>query len=763
MTPSAPVSVLRRRAFGVALALLVVSGAALLHSSSTARQHSDATAALAKGVAFADSLSTRLSGMSVSGIEEHDALAILYLDRVRLGLGSPFRAIEYALRDKDVPTLMRRPLAMAMLAEVLLGNVYRTPTEAFAVLVGSDAQGMAAHRALIEDVTNEAEDPRIAEIALRYAYQIAIARGSVSSRGSAVIVTAVAQARDRALARRDVEALVRDARKQNMDALDLLPMWRVARRFEVEHPLQDPPSREDDRAAVRLMPSLLERITELKVLPVPSVIAEVMSQPSLGAWEVAAKLAVRRNAPPQAPVVVPLGGFTSYVMAGAGTQVERIATQRFLTASRNEEHLVAEYRSLTGRFGERPQTAIALLNVAVSMRTYAQERPWFPGGEGPSSVELEARYGLARVTFDNRTPVAWRNYYTRMLADAVDDMRRVLPALDVSGLRIHFGDTPLKERALALHDPLSRTIYFPLATGAGAMAHELSHDLDWQAARRVDANRIGYHSDLDARARRRIRGEESAANGSPRDDASAAGAPDRPTEQFARKADWLVASALARSGRINGYLSAYQDSWIPGYASASSPRRDLPMRDATLATMQNYTRVDPAASAAVDGIWGHERVVGVNEMLRRTLLAPMPRWDQRRSPMAGFDAFTTIPRALRIAPELSGQWTCLLATRIPTRHQGAVIEAMTMAAEARVDQLMSRWQGYLNSGGSPSGVRGAAPTGAPWNPTNERLLRNELREGILWRAARYDDGKAGTDFVESMTRTHSWADCQKGE
>jgi hypothetical protein len=49
----------------------------------------------------------------------------------------------------------------------------------------------------------------------------------------------------------------------------------------------------------------------------------------------------------------------------------------------------------------------------------------------------------------------------------------------------------------------------------------------------------------------------------------------RPTEVFARNVDWFVSAALAREGRMNGYLSAVQDPVLTGYASATTPEAVL--------------------------------------------------------------------------------------------------------------------------------------------------------------------------------------------
>ena len=78
---------------------------------------------------------------------------------------------------------------------------------------------------------------------------------------------------------------------------------------------------------------------------------------------------------------------------------------------------------------------------------------------------------------------------------AVGSAARVLPAFGVRGLGVHFGESPMRDAALAMHDPATRTVFFPIGTSAGVMAHELAHDLDWQSARTRYGLRGTYSTD----------------------------------------------------------------------------------------------------------------------------------------------------------------------------------------------------------------------------------------------------------------------------
>lgn len=691
-------------------------------------------------------------------------MAALYLERLRLGVGSPFRLIDYALRDPLLPEAMRRPLAEAILARTSVGATYATPPEALDLVARRPDEGSGlAHRQFMESVAEESDSPRAAELALRLAYSVGTASGVVSHRASAVALGAIAQARDRALAMRDVAALLAESRRQRIDPVDLVPLWRAARRFSVERPLVDPPLAEDEGAAVRLLPQLAQRLESLERQPVPAATVR-----SLGgvAGRAASELAARRAAPPQAPITVTIGGYAAYVAGSQGPAEARTARSQFVARARTEEALVAELARLRGIVGASTEAALATLAASVAMRTYAQERAWLPGDDGPSALELQGRLGLASLSFDDRVPTPWRPYYTRMLSEVVQDLTSVFPSLDLRGLNVRFGESPLADRALALHDPATRTVYFPLATSAGAMAHELAHDLDWQAARRRYGVRGGYRTDRSVRHYSdqlsvTVRRLASAAR--PRRESLASPVQaDRPTEAFARGVDWFVAAALAHNGRVNGYLSSVQDATITGYASAAAPRGGAIEGDATLDALREIALVDAAIVAWYDTTYGIGRRIGVTDAVRRTLVAPLSRMDVSARAGAGFDAVSATARALRASPEAGAGWQCLLdAPSLRGRHT-AVQGAMRLAAEARANGLVQRWGDYARAVPETS-WRLRALGGAPWNPAARDSVVREVRDAILWRAARPDDGRAGIDFAERAERRAAWEHCASGE
>ena len=68
---------------------------------------------LAAGRAYAIALHRRIATAS-SDVDAADAVAAGYLGRNRLGLGSPFRLAEYALRDPRLTPSLRRQTAWAL-------------------------------------------------------------------------------------------------------------------------------------------------------------------------------------------------------------------------------------------------------------------------------------------------------------------------------------------------------------------------------------------------------------------------------------------------------------------------------------------------------------------------------------------------------------------------------------------------------------------------------------------------------------------------
>jgi hypothetical protein len=706
--------------------------------------------AITSGLRYADSLEVHGATHEFS---EADALAALYMERGRLGMGSPFRIAEFVLEDEALSPGRRRLVAGAILGRVAQGRVYSSPVDALDLL--SASRNGLAHRLFIESTLDSSADVRAAELALRMAYQVAASSGTTAPRAAAVALAAIAQGRDRTLAMRDVRALLGSAARRREDPLTLLGTWREARRFAVERPLSDPPAAGQERLAAAMLPNLVAAIKKLD-----GESARGLRDESLPARLAipAADFAARRAGPPQAPVVVTMGGFAQYVIA-SGAGVFRQARRVFVTRSRTEETLVAEYNRLRALDAWAAEPGLAVLTSAVAMRAYGQERPWFPGDFGPAAEDARVRLGLASLTFDQKVPAAWHSYYVRMLEQAVTDLTLIFPGMDLSGLAVRFGPSPLRDQALALHDPKTRTVYFPIETGAGAMAHELAHDLDWQAARRRYGSTASYRTDRSVRQYRDGLAapiERMGANAN-RGNRRVASSGNRPTEVFARGVDWLVAQALAQRGILNGYLSAVQDEWITGYASATPPRRDSPEPDGTMVALREIADVSPATLAWYDRSYGSARRASLSEMVRRVLVAPLPRLEV---PTSAFHLFTPSARVMRDGTLGLDTWRCQLeAPSMQGVEQASARRAMDVAATARADGVLSRWGDWSEQAQAEARIRSLG--GAPWDPAIRQEAAREMRDAILWRATRPDDGRSGTTLLERLERQLAGSECAR--
>src|SRR5262249_54755249 len=97
-----------------------------------------------------------------------------YLERMRVGLGSPFRLADEALHDPRLDSASRSRTARAILGRLSRGDAYVVDGS---VLEGSgpwtaDGRGATggAHLALIGRTIRAASDPRAGELAVRLAY-----------------------------------------------------------------------------------------------------------------------------------------------------------------------------------------------------------------------------------------------------------------------------------------------------------------------------------------------------------------------------------------------------------------------------------------------------------------------------------------------------------------------------------------------------------------------------------------------------------------
>lgn len=651
-------------------------------------------------------------------LTDERAIALGYLERLRLGLGSPFRLADFALADPRLDEQTRRRVALAILARTYDRQGYHIDASALdrigdgALMAGRTGTRIApgaAHLALIESAVREARDPRAGELAVRLAYALAAAEGAVSRVAPTLAAQAAAVVRDRELARDDVQRLVRSADRADVDPLFVLPAWRASRYFLVEQPLATPVDIEAEAEAIALAGRLAEHLRGLEPEPQRATLATAHRRSLLNrvtaAW--LAALGDATAPPQQAPIAMAVQLNRAELLAGlAEGSGEAAAVQSFLASARDEERFAAEHTLLGGQVREATRARVAL-TAAVAMRTFAQEEVWFPGQGGPSAGEVEARFGLARVTFDDDIPASWRAYYRRQLALSLTDLQRVLPSLNVRGLAIHIGELSRSTTTLAMHDPSSRTLYLPPGTGAGTLAHELAHDLDWQVALRRFRVRGDYATDRATRQNRgvlaaRVRDLSAGLLEPPAPGSKHSEHARRPAEVFARSVDFMTTLMLAREGRMNGYLSSVQDGVLTGYGSVRPPDFTGKAGDALVGILDEVAPLPVEARRWYLDHYGTTRAVTAHELVRIVLEAEIP---------AENDLLLFAPASVASLDSLLAVGDAIPATRVA----GTRFDALADARDAALDAVES-WI---------CGVPGAA---------YDRELQN-ARRGLVLRAA----------------------------
>lgn len=745
------------------------------------------------------------------GLDVGGAVALVYLERLRLGLGSPFQLAESVQHDARVPAGVRRSVAWAILARTARGELNQLDSTALGERPdpwrpGATVDG-GRHRTLIDSVIAAAPDARTGEATLRLAYALAEAERLVDGRVSRVVVHAAALARDRRLAAADARRLLDAAERRTPDAPDalaLLARWRQERRFLVERPLLGDDLRPDEQRAAtdaeRLLAEFRAAARRPVVRPVdgsaqdgatiglPSDSQVVAGTHGLGsdreggldAGAAAARLALPVTPPasgcedarsflpcrtaarlaaapavlvvrPEAQVAVTLGSFRSMpvpdVRQRSDTNGETVVRTRMLTRVRTQEALAAEW-ALAGRRLDpgspiRRQLAELVHATAVAARPFAQARVALPG-DSLADVEqvadaLRIGAGLRGVAFERGMPAGWRVPALRDLEEALAELRLALPGVALDGLQVRIGGSPKGDLALALHDPGSRTVFLPPASSAGTVAHELAHDLDWQAARSQFAVRGAYATD---RAARDGRGELAAAVRGlapvqPRQrQARERPASERPAELFARGVDWYVAAILARSGRMNGMLSSVQEGEIPGYAGATAPLPGDGTAESLVAALGGVTRLSPTSARWYLGRFGSEAARPAQALVAAVVEAT-PNWRAERT-LRGLG----VPDGLAaFAPPVVPRSAAVASCALPGWQQ----RLLWVAADARA-------RGMLRSQASRAALAGGgswqsrASIGLAWSPEAAEQPLRRLRDAVL-RAAGQRLG-AGSPFAE---------------
>ena len=670
---------------------------------------SNAARSLARAAAYFDSTIVLARTSSPRGPRGDElAIALGYLERLRLGLGSPFRLIDEAARDPRLDAPMSSRVAWAVLARLRRGDAYTIDAS---VLDGigpwrADGHGATghAHLALIDRTVRSATDPRAGELAVRLAYSIAAARGTLAPSSVPTATRVAALVRDRELALADLRDVLSDATTRHADVLELVAERRVTHAFRVEQPPLVPIGVALQTEAMNAVPAVLQALDTLD--RVGAVVASNVASPQ---WSVlgprfASRLATLSQArPPVAQIVVTMESHPQVPLRAW-----------------NDESLAAGFARFTVQPDSlRRSSALALLSAAVALRSLAQEAPWFPGDLGPASGDLSEEFGIADVAFARAVPKNWRPYYLRELQSGLRDMQRVFPEFGMDGLHVRFGVAALRDSALAMHDPRTRTIQLSVATSGGTLAHELSHDLDWQTARRLFASGGGYSTDRAARERRgplarSVRGLAEARLLRPSGQ-GAVPAIDRPAELFARGADWFVASSLAQWGITNGFLSAIEDASLAGYAAGPPTAIGVAGVRSLTSAIEQMTYLPDSTRLAFESQWSDRAVVDPELLVRRVLETPVAGRGVWWRPNAGPAAmFADLPQF------------CNGESTAPSRARENLLR---MAIDARARGLALRWARSRPVGARPEWANSVLGV-APWSPDAGQRLVGRLRSAI---------------------------------
>jgi hypothetical protein len=609
-------------------------------------------------------------------------LSLMYAERIRLGMGSPFRTIEQAARDPRLSPKMREMVGWGLVGRLVRGDGYQVdPSVLDDASPGRWRENSgAAHLALIEEAVTESDDPRTGEVAVRLAYALGVTEGVVRGEALRIARDAAAQIRDRELARRDIRLALSRTRQSGATVFAEIARARADLDFSVERPLMSRQEAARDEEAVDRAGSLLVRLRELASSSAEEA-ADADRPITLLVNSAADRvMEIGQSLPPQSAVVIRITSESPMLRAAAAAG--RLDAD-IVRSAYNDEMLVGAMAAVT-RDGVLPRAmSRLLLSTAVALRAGAQEPVWFPGDSGPSALEVSAAHGLRELHFAPAVRAAWRPYYLRMVASALDDMGQVFPSYSTRGLRITIEDAVLPDGALAMHDPRTRTIRLTTRTSAGALAHELAHDLDWTAARQLFGSAGGYSTD---RAVSHQRGSLASSMHGLAPHAEGIAVPagltgaKRPTEVFARNVEWFVATTLAATGRSNSYLSGIQDPVLAG-ATAGTPTA-LGRRGATALAdaLGQMTFLSQTVSRSFAREWSDPQSFDLAFLLGRVLALPIGDVDVATDPPPAFSPLVSAD----VAP------ACLVASGRKARPARARDALITMAVDSRARGLASR-------------------------------------------------------------------------
>ncbi len=719
------------------------------------------------------------------------ARALLYLERAQLGLGSPFWLAERAGSDALLPVELRRSVAWALLGRASRGDGYRVDPAALSETPDPWRLGQITDggelRDVIDSVVAAAPSARTGEVAVRIGLALARSERLVSARVAESGLVAAALTRDRRLAREDAARLLKAAAAggrsvADSDALSLLARWRRERRLAAERPLLADDLRPDQQLAARIGERMLLELrqrsegklaTMATASPLPTdsmsadtVIVAALALPERAAGchtseaELGCRAAARlgeeeaqRRMRPDPFVTITLGGFRSTITTedalfpdSAVIADESVLVRRLAARARTADALTIEWTRLRGTLPPgapvRRRLAALVHSAALAARPFAQAPVVnHESGRDVESVAdaLRLRTGLGRIAFDRGMPAAWRVPALRDLESAIADLRLALPAFTLDGLSVRIGSSPKGDLALALHEPSTRTIFLPPASAGGTVAHELAHDLDWQAARTQLGLRGTYATDRAARLGTEPLATAVRGLAATRPPAGRRTAEERPAELFARSTDWFVAAMLAREGRMNGVLSSVQDLDLPGFAGATAPMPGTGSADAMLEALGRVTPIAPTAAQWFHGRFG-SRATRPALAVIRLVAGSTPSWGAERT-------LTLLGLPVGLSDRAPGGMS---SGRVPATCPLDPWQRrlLWVAADARARGLL-RAQATRASISGWNSWQARALLGAPWRPEPSQLSQDRVRDAYLRAALR--ELRVAAPFSDVMT------------
>src|SRR5690606_16232942 len=113
-----------RTAARCALRTIVLAAVAVLSFACQPARPNAATEAVEISLPAARAYVERLAAKPAAELSDSEVVVLGYLERARIGLGSPFRLIEFALRDPFLDLEQRQAVAFALLARAREGRTY---------------------------------------------------------------------------------------------------------------------------------------------------------------------------------------------------------------------------------------------------------------------------------------------------------------------------------------------------------------------------------------------------------------------------------------------------------------------------------------------------------------------------------------------------------------------------------------------------------------------------------------------------------------